>query len=1039
MKRYYYDAFISYRHKEMDSFAAEKIHKLLEHYHIPKRIQQVSGKKKIERVFRDREELPTSSSLADNIKTALENSEYLIVVCSPDVIESQWVQQEIALFLETHGRDKILAVLIAGEPDEAFPELLRIAKEEVVGDDGVKTVVCKMVEPLAADIRAESKKEMEKKLKKEILRLLAPLLACSYDDLRQRHREYRMQKMMTAAGTVCCLLLAFTGYALHQSAKIKEQYHIALEKESQYLSEVSAGLLESGDRMGALENALTALPGEGKEDRPLVPEAVFALNNALYSYGHDGALTFKPDRMLEADSQITDRAGFSTDAGYYMEMDKTGSIYFYDGQNGTLHWKMNMSEAEKAEGKLLAGRFFSDTKAAILTTKQLVFLDAKKKQVIQMIPFEQELVSTTPKFLVHEKYAAVIFDKDRTVVYDTASGKTVYQRDTSGDDFHIVSLKGWSEDGSVLAVEIEKEAAAMGWTETDLALITPETGEEQDIQREGDEVRDALFLDGSRIVILESKVLEKFGDDRVNQARIYDYANRKDVWVSKEYESHREGFRTELFSKSMKYEGSEKTVLGVCINDMLLLVDEGSGETFVETYFPDWIVGVGQYDNERLIVGMRDGRIRMQSLKYDPTPLYAGEISEEVSGFYYNRKDRVTIQNLRSGTASIVSRVYEDEGMRQIEEAERIKHVWHLRTDGENGKVYRVMTSEEKPEIVIQDMEGNGKLFTIPIKDERNGEPEICLFEKDGKLLLSYVGYSQKESYVLRTVEVESGKEVYRETYEEHKNMLYGHICYSNQSDMAADYAMGRFQLFRMSDGKTLFSLKEELKGENISAVWFSPDDKYLLLAVKKHTDETMRLKRWNIEKKTWEKDEFTKINLSDTKTDQIQFGYKKNLMAVYGNAKISILDTEKGTVWKEIPFCGESECNFAFANEDQYLLMYGDNQKLTLWDIEKEKAVMERKEKFAFPQAFEVDPAGTYFVVNESAGYSEAGMSLGMMHVYTLDAEQGEFYPYADVSRGWICFEKHEIGCTDLDGKVYVSPIRSLETLRGQAEETLK
>ena len=58
MKKYTYDAFISYSHNEKDAFAAEQLHKTLEHYHIPKRIQQSSGKKKIERVFRDREEMP---------------------------------------------------------------------------------------------------------------------------------------------------------------------------------------------------------------------------------------------------------------------------------------------------------------------------------------------------------------------------------------------------------------------------------------------------------------------------------------------------------------------------------------------------------------------------------------------------------------------------------------------------------------------------------------------------------------------------------------------------------------------------------------------------------------------------------------------------------------------------------------------------------------------------------------------------------------------------------------------------------------------
>ena len=77
MEQIIYDAFISYSHSEPDSFVAEKLHSMLEHYHISRKLQEISGKKKINRVFRDREELPLSSDLAANIRQALEHSEYL--------------------------------------------------------------------------------------------------------------------------------------------------------------------------------------------------------------------------------------------------------------------------------------------------------------------------------------------------------------------------------------------------------------------------------------------------------------------------------------------------------------------------------------------------------------------------------------------------------------------------------------------------------------------------------------------------------------------------------------------------------------------------------------------------------------------------------------------------------------------------------------------------------------------------------------------------------------------------------------------------
>ena len=79
-----YDAFISYRHAPLDMEIAKKVHTGLETYHVPGAVQKKTGKKKIERVFRDQDELPIGSDLNENIAGALRESEYLVVICSPE-------------------------------------------------------------------------------------------------------------------------------------------------------------------------------------------------------------------------------------------------------------------------------------------------------------------------------------------------------------------------------------------------------------------------------------------------------------------------------------------------------------------------------------------------------------------------------------------------------------------------------------------------------------------------------------------------------------------------------------------------------------------------------------------------------------------------------------------------------------------------------------------------------------------------------------------------------------------------------------------
>lgn len=221
--RFHYDAFISYRHVEPDITVARKLHRLLENYKIPGNVHRQTGIKKIERVFRDQEELPTSGNLSDNIQNALTNSKYLIVVCSPNTPRSKWCCQEIETFRKLHGSDRILSLLIEGEPEDAFPHTLRIFKEMVKNPDGTFVELEKEVEPLAADIRSTSTRGMWKRLKVEKLRLLAPMLGVSFDALRQRHRERIVRSVIGTALGVSVFLAAFGGFSLYQSQIIAAQ------------------------------------------------------------------------------------------------------------------------------------------------------------------------------------------------------------------------------------------------------------------------------------------------------------------------------------------------------------------------------------------------------------------------------------------------------------------------------------------------------------------------------------------------------------------------------------------------------------------------------------------------------------------------------------------------------------------------------------------------------------------------------------------------------------------------------------------------
>ena len=274
---YTYSAFISYRHLEPDMTVAKKLHTLIETYHIPKAVKVSSGKNKMGRVFRDQDELPLSTDLGSDITQALKNSEWLIVICSLQLLESKWCLTEIDTFIKLGKRDHILAVLVSGSPQESFPEQLRYL------DRNGKRVE---IEPLAANIVDSTHHGMMKKLKSESLRIFAPMLKVSYDSLKQRDRERRLQTILLASLSALVLVVAFSLYAITQNQIITKQKDTALRNQSLYLSDMSTRTLAEGDRMLAMLLAMEALPNDpANPNRPLVDEAILALRNSISASG----------------------------------------------------------------------------------------------------------------------------------------------------------------------------------------------------------------------------------------------------------------------------------------------------------------------------------------------------------------------------------------------------------------------------------------------------------------------------------------------------------------------------------------------------------------------------------------------------------------------------------------------------------------------------------------------------------------------------------------------------------------------------------
>ncbi|HEY7807698.1 MAG TPA: toll/interleukin-1 receptor domain-containing protein [Croceibacterium sp.] len=279
-----YSAFVSYNHR--DKAWARWLHQSLEKYLIPKHLR---GKEapfgtigsRLPPVFRDREELASSSDLAAAVKAALAEASTLIVVCSPNSAQSKWVDEEVMTFIDSGRRDRILCVIVAGEPgsadleSECLPPALRTGSE-----------------PLAADARKDGDGKALARLK-----LLAGILDVPFDELRQREAHRRHRRLAWLAGASTAGLVLTSGlavFAFVSRAQAIEQRRVAEERRvtAERTVDFVKSMFKSSDPSEARGETMTAREvvdrgarqlDAGLEDQPTVKAELGATLAEVYA------------------------------------------------------------------------------------------------------------------------------------------------------------------------------------------------------------------------------------------------------------------------------------------------------------------------------------------------------------------------------------------------------------------------------------------------------------------------------------------------------------------------------------------------------------------------------------------------------------------------------------------------------------------------------------------------------------------------------------------------------------------------------------
>ena len=208
-KEYY--AFISY--KREDEKWAKWLQDKLEHYRFPTNLNgRTDLPKHIRPTFRDVTDLKPGL-LAKEINYALQNSEWLIVVCSPRSAKSPWVCKEAQTFIDLGRADHIIPFVIEGNPfsndnvTECYPEAL-------LNLTGSKELLAANINEMGRDAAA--------------IKVVACMFGLRFDTLWQRYEREKKKKrnvLLFLVFILLCATCAIFSYVSHQKNIANKALH----------------------------------------------------------------------------------------------------------------------------------------------------------------------------------------------------------------------------------------------------------------------------------------------------------------------------------------------------------------------------------------------------------------------------------------------------------------------------------------------------------------------------------------------------------------------------------------------------------------------------------------------------------------------------------------------------------------------------------------------------------------------------------------------------------------------------------------------
>ena len=220
-QEYQYYAFVSYR--SSDEKWAKWVQQQIEAYKLPAVLQKKNPqapKTRIRPLFRYHTDIQPNE-LKEELRSKLEQSKYLLVICSPRSAQSQWVGQEIENFVLMGRRDRIIPIIVDGRPysgdpaTECFHPMIHkyFPHSDNIDEDH---------EILGVNLNEEGSGSKRMKRQRAIMQVVSRMLDVNYDQLwNRRRRQIIRQTVFSILSVILVIGLMIATWLLNRPQDVQ--------------------------------------------------------------------------------------------------------------------------------------------------------------------------------------------------------------------------------------------------------------------------------------------------------------------------------------------------------------------------------------------------------------------------------------------------------------------------------------------------------------------------------------------------------------------------------------------------------------------------------------------------------------------------------------------------------------------------------------------------------------------------------------------------------------------------------------------------